>query len=858
MTPDPTLWATVERWFHRLADLAEEEQLRELNGLKKAEPEVFRWLTTLLAEDRNPYPLLSRSADDILNRWHSDHELVGASIGAFLLKAHVGQGAMGTVFLAERNDGQFDQTVALKLMRPVIHDDTLQRFFMEERQILAGLNHPNIARLYDGGFTDNGRPYFTMEYVSGKPLTDYCGQVPLNKRLEVFLQVCDAVSHAHRSLIVHLDLKPKNIIADDEGTVKLLDFGVARLLKHEEPHLREANRFTLAYASPEQLEHQPVSTSSDLYALGTILYELVAGVHPFHRHFESIPALREAVLVEGPPALEKSHADLDAICQKALRKKAGERYESVAEFSRDLRAHLSGYPVKARKHTPGYVASKFVRRNRALVTAATAALVLLTVTVLYYTNRLARERDLAVMEATRSAEIVKLLKDVFTAADPNTGSGDTLTAVQLLDQGLGKLKGNLENQPELLASMLMQMGPIYLNLGKYQKADSLARLAMNLQDDLFEPPDRKLAANLVLLGKVMISSGDLDSAATLITHALAQYHQLKMNDALEMADALAELSTLFYLKGQYTGSDSIYRKVYDIHTKKFTPPHAELANDLHMIGTTLRKMGQYEEAERYILSSLEMKRKLYREPHLEIAYALNHLGSLRQNVGDWRGSIPYIRESLRQRQAILGPVHVESVASESNLARAYSNLDLLDSAVFLYEDALSKLRVIFPRGHYYVAAIMQSLGQAYLRNSDLPRAEALFRESIAMQQEQLPEDDVNRAFALIGLGKTLMKLGHYQDAEKPLRAAFQLRSEYLREDHELVGVSQQALGECLLAMQDYPTAVVLLEAAYSSLQKYPDKYREELNTILRELTEACQKNDLPEKAAYYQTLLAKL
>lgn len=865
---DQDLWSTIEQWFHHIVDLPEEEQQRALNSLKETEPETFQWLKILLDEDSNTHPILSRSAPEILDEWHHDHELIGSTIGAFLLTEHIGQGAMGSVFCAKRNDGQFDQTVALKLMRPVMHDDTFQQLFKEERQILAGLNHPHIARLYDGGFAYNGRPYFTMEYISGESITEYClhHHLALKKRLEIFLQVCDAVSFAHRSLIVHLDLKPKNIIVDEEGNLKLLDFGVARLLKQRSPEdgaFRSPNRFTLAYAAPEQLTGAQVSTSSDLYALGTILYELVSSVHPFHYHFEMIMALKKAILNEIPRPLKNSESaqsddDLDAICQMALKKKPEERYESVGALSGDLQAYLSGYPLKARKNTPAYVASKFIRRNRKMVAAALLSVALLTITIFYYTARLSKERDVAVKEATRSAEIVNLLTDVFTAADPNTGNGDTLTAVQLLDQGLKKLEGNLKNQPELLASMLIQISPIYLNLGKYEKADSLARIAMTIQETVFEPPNKNLAGNLVLLGQVMNSRGDLDSAKTFITRAIHQYDQLKMNDGFEMADALVELSDVFYLKGQYLQSDSNYRIAYAIHTKKLTPPHVDLAYDLHVIGTTLRKLGKYEEAEKYLLESLEMKRKLYKVPHLEIAFTLNHLGSLRQNVGDWRGSISYIRESLRQRRAIVGPVHIESIASQSNLARAYSNLNLLDSAIMIYDDALSKIRVVFPHGHYYVAAITQSLGQAYFNNNDLPQAEKLFQESIAMQEKLLPEDDVNRAFALMGLGKTLMKKGDYQGAENLFRPAFDLRNKYLPEGHELVAVSQQALGKCSLAMKNYPTAIALLEGAYSSLKKHPDKYKEELNNLLRDLAEACQKNDLPEKASYYRTLLTNL
>ncbi len=872
---DADLWSTVERWFHQLADLPEEEQQRELNILKDTEPEAYTWIKTLLAEDEDSHPMLSQSAQAILEDWQQDAAMVGSTIGAFRLKEHIGQGAMGSVFLAERNDGQFDQKVALKLMKSVIHDDTLQQFFKEERQILAALNHPHIARLYDGGFTDKGRPYFTMEYVSGLPVNEYCFNynLPLQQRLNIFLQVCDAVSFAHRSLVAHLDLKPKNIIVDNDGNIKLLDFGVAKLLKKRSPddvEIKSPNRFTLAYAAPEQLTSNPASTASDIYALGTILYELLAGNHPFQRYFDNSSTLKEAILHKAPERLRENaqvpfglqanqlNEDLNSICQNALRKKKEDRYESVGTLSGDIHAYLLGYTLKARKNTVSYVARKFITRNRKIVTAAALSLTLLATVIIYYTRRLSKERDLARQEATRSSEIVNLLTEVFTTADPNNGNGDTLTALQLLDLGLGKLEGNLRNQPGLLASMLMQISPIYLNLGQYPKSDSLAKLAMTINKKLFKAPDKTLASNLLLLSNVMNTVGKTDSSEKYVLQAINQYKQLGMNDELEMADVLIQWSAVFYSKGQYVKSDSIYRLAYAIHLKKLQPPHADLANDLHMLGTTLRKLGEYKEAEKYLAEALAMKRKLYKEPHLEIAATLNHLGSLKQNTGDWRGSLPYIRESLEQRSVILGPMHIESVASQSNLARAYTNLGVLDSAALLYEDALSKLHTIFKNGHYYISAVTQSLGQVYLRKNDLTQAERLFRESISLQEELLPEDDVNRAFAFMGLGSALMKKGHYEAAEKPLKQALDLRTRYLPVGHELAGISQQALGECLLAMKNYPTTILLLESAYSSLQKNPDKYKEELNTILQGLVNACQENDLPDKAAHYQTLIANL
>lgn len=381
------LWADVDNWFHELVDLSLTEKQYGLEQLEKTQPELYLWVKTLLDADETINPIFFHSAGELLDTLQFDSQLIGSVIGAFRLKELIGQGAMGSVFLAERADGQFEQTVALKLMSPVIHDGALQHLFKEERQILAGLNHPHIARLYDGGFSLNNRPYFTMEYIRGQPVTTYSfdRQLNLNERLRIFLQICHAVTYAHRSLVAHLDLKPQNIIVDSEGNVKLLDFGVSKLIKPTdtgEIYVEQSNRFTLAYASPEQLAAKPASTSSDIYALGVILYELLTGLHPFYGSFDSNTALRQAILDKLPRPIKDYRnqkngipaqylgKDLNAICQRALAKKPEDRYVSVEELSKDIHNFLSGYPVRARKQTLVYKTRKLILRNGKTATAA--------------------------------------------------------------------------------------------------------------------------------------------------------------------------------------------------------------------------------------------------------------------------------------------------------------------------------------------------------------------------------------------------------------------------------------------------------------------------------------------------------
>jgi len=443
-------------------------------------------------------------------------------------------------------------------------------------------------------------------------------------------------------------------------------------------------------------------------------------------------------------------------------------------------------------------------------------------------------------------------------ADPNLANGDTITAIQLLTKGLNDLEATLKDEPEIRASLLHEFTSIFIGLGRYQLADSLAREAYTLTDSIYSSPHPEVARSLLGLGQVEIMYKNLDTAFNHLHASYKMYKDIKSNDPSAIANVLLELGNVNYEKGDYLAADSLNRKVFEIHQTHYQSPHEELAHDLQMIGTTQRKLGNFNEAVSYLQQALAMKRELFEEPHNEIAYTLNHLASLKVDLGLYEEAVPYARESFDQRSRIYGPIHLETIASQSNLARIHKALGHYETAIPIYEDALKKLKKIFPSGHPYIGATLQSLADLYLLSENISLAEEYFREALLIDQKFLDKDDIHRSYCMIGLGKLLTRINRLEEAKYLLESAYELRTINLPEGHVLIGINQQALGECLLAMKDYETTIYYLNEAYESLIKMPDKYQDNLQIILEKLIFACEQSGFTERQSKYRLFLNNL
>ncbi|MEX2566841.1 MAG: serine/threonine-protein kinase [Cyclobacteriaceae bacterium] len=848
--------------FHELTQLTERDKISRLSAISKENPNLFNQLNVLLEFDKTSHPLFHLEPGGLFSMLASEKELLGTRIGAFELKEIVGQGAMGTVFKAHRVDGQFDQVVAIKLMKPLMNL-AFRSFFERERQILAKLNHPNIARLYDGGFTEDERPFFTMEWVSGHNLLDYCRihQLGLAFRLKLFDQVCQAVRYAHQSLIAHLDLKPQNISINEDGQVKLLDFGISQMLEEDSEHQES---FTLAYASPEQILRNHPNTVSDIYSLGVILFELLHDQHPFASFLDDPQALKNAVFEGKGLAFKFSEkfrntsfaGDLGRIVHKAMAVNPSDRYASVDELIRDLNDFQKDYPVKAHPKSWSYNVKKYIVRNRVVLAVVNAAFLVLLGVGLYYTFQLRDQRNIAQAEAKRANQITGLITDVFSAADPNIGGADTITAVQLLDEGLKNLKKNLGEDPALFADMLLRLGPVYLSLGHYEKGKDAIEHAYTMNLKLPDTSVETLARNEILISSAYFMYGIVDSSVYYSEKAVSRLIESGIRDEELLSSGLLELGSAFYEMANYQKADSVLTAGLRLSRLADPSPNVELATLLHMKGATARKLDYLDSARKYLTESLEMKRQLFDEPHLEIAYTYNFFGSFYQDIGDYEKALDYVKKSLEQREAILGSYHVETVASMGNLARTYSRLGKHDESIPLYKTAISVIDSIFGQSHYYYGALNGSLGNVYYAAGDLKNSAKVFEINRKIFDERLSEKDPRKASPRIKLGRIAMDEGRFEDAKRLFSESLAIRSKLLPEGDILIAQSQQALGESLLAIGDFSTAVDYFEEALFLFRSASEPDLTVLGQINSFLVETYRKMGDEEKANYYENLLS--
>jgi len=880
---DMARWTQIQTLFDAALERDPDERDAFLQTACADDPDLLAEVRSLLAADADAHPMLDSLAldaialpADLLPAGILPAE--GERVGPYRVVRPLGRGGMGAVFLAERADGQFEQRVALKLIRGGAASEQIVRRFQRERQILARLQHPHIARLLDGGLTDDGQPYFAMEYVEGVPLDTYCEAYGCSvaQRIRLMRTVCDAVQSAHRQLVVHRDLKPSNILVTEDGTVKLLDFGIAKMLSGEHDALDDPARtqtgravMTPAYAAPEQLRRAPVTTATDVYALGVVLYELLAGRRP-HDLSGCSPAEIERIVGEqappppsvvAPPARQRAlRGDLDTICLKALRKEPERRYASAEALADDLQRALDGRPVAARPDTVGYRTRKFLQRHRAGVTATAVAVLLIAGLVSFYTVQLAEERDRAQLEAATATQVSDFLQGLFAVSDPSESGGEDVSARALLDQGAARIEQELADQPVVQARMMQVMGEVYQSLGAfeaaaplleralsirretlganhpdiatslnslavlrqetgaYAPADSLFRAALAIQQDQLGPDAPAVAATMHNWGTLLHFQGQYGRADSLFQRALAVRTTQFGEADPRTASTLNEIATLRFDQDDLDGAEALYRQTLDMRQVHFDGDHPDVAASLNNLAMVLRHKSQFDEAETLYREALAMRERLYDGPHPDVAHTLNHLARLYSNTGDYAAAEPIARRALAMRIAVFGTEHVETTASMGNLAGILGRLERHDEQAALYRRALEINRVKLGPEHPYVAAFSYSLASALHAAGTLTDAERYYRESLTVHRQLFPEGHANTAYPLIRLGALLTETGRAIEAAPLLREAITLRTDRLGADHWQVAVARSMLGLCLTKAGRYAEAEPLLIESFETLR----------------------------------------
>jgi len=891
----PEAWRRVEALFQGAVALPEAERPAFLDAECAGAPELRQRVAALLAADSGAGDFLEQPAAERLGVLLGDgapatpstDNWAGRQIGPYRIVRELGRGGMGTVYLAERTDGQFEQRVALKVIRHGPRGEDLHRRFLRERQILAHLQHPHIARLLDGGLAEAGLPYFVMEYVEGEAITDYCARRRLapETMLRLFENVCGAVHYAHRNLIVHRDLKPSNILVTTGGEVKLLDFGIAKLLGEgaDEGLTGTVLPLTPAYAAPEQLRGEPVTTAADVYALGVVLYELLAGRRPFASAGES-PGGLAAALVAGQPerpssvaqlaqagtealdpravqrARRRLRGDLDNIALTALRKDPDRRYSSAEALAEDLRRHLAGLPVRARPDTLRYRAGKFARRHRLGVAAAGLAVAVLLATAgaaLWQARR-------ATAETHKAEAVTHFLVGLFEVSDPAKSRGAAITAREILDQGAVRIRGELASQPEVNAELLQTLASVYTALGLYDRAKPLAQEVLELRRRTLSPRDPRVADSLDGLGRVLLARSDFAHTEPLLLKALElrrsafgarnakvaeslasladlRHEQGKFDEAMQLrqealattraaageaspetARRLAELARGFEGQGDYRAAEGALRQALAIDRAQLGETHPRVASALHELGIVLSILGKYAEARDCLEKALALRERVLGADHPDVGETLMQLASVEDDMG-------HAAESEAPSQRALVIFRHAYGEDSPEVANAINERAIQDLSLNRYEAAVDKFRDVLRRHeHTYGAAhpvtlvVKGNLGLALTYAGRFEEAEPIMRAMIDSRSKALGSQNIDLANDYKNLGALLVYEGRAAEALAVHRDALERYRKAYGESNDAYAYTLAGLAEAEALGGDLKHAETHVRQALATLTKtYP-------------------------------------
>lgn len=701
----------------------------------------------------------------------------GDRVGPYRIDGLLGRGGMGVVYLATRTD-DFEQKVALKVVGSGQRTVEILRRFYRERQILADLQHPHIARLFDGGSTSDAWPYLVMEYVDGEPIDRYCDDrsLSLDRRLALFRKVCAAVHFAHQSLVVHRDLKPGNILVTPEGDPKLLDFGIAKLLEPAagpgggevgagKPH----HPMTPAFASPEQFTGDAVTTVSDVYSLGVLLYWLTAGRPPYKLgELDPVSRIRAVCIDEpSPPSIavldsagdgtrrraKRLAGDIDAIVRKAMRKTPAERYGSAAQLADDIQRHLDDLPVVARDGTWRYHASKLARRHKpALALLLTIIAFAITSTVLWRQAVTARAAALVAAEhaegeavraqaaRARSQSVAGFLEDLFTAADPDATGGSDVSVRQILDRGRDRISNSLAASPELRADMLGTLGTVYNNLGDLVAARELKLEALELRRQSGSSDRPALAIDLNNLARLHSDLGDPAAAEPLLREALTISQRLGDEERVDVA--MVNLAGVLTHLGEGDEAIGLHRQVLDRRRERKGHDHVLVASSLYSLGIAEFSNGRFEPAEAHLRQALDLYRATHGDAHTRVASVQGNLGLVlhaRGRLGEARAAF---EACLATRRQLLGDDHVSVATVRKNLGALLLDLGDVAGAEDLLRPALDSLRRQRTRGDWALAQA-EGVWASYLAATGrFDDAEALLIQSLEILERVKGEQDV--------------------------------------------------------------------------------------------------------------------
>jgi serine/threonine-protein kinase len=880
---DSARWQTIQNLFHEVADLPAPEQRICLKSRCGNDEILINEVLALLQEDALGASLLDRDVAQVVHEVlqnDAGDSLPYQEFGPYRLIKVLGHGGMGVVYLAERGD--LANLVAIKILRDAWLSPARRERFAAEQRTLAQLNHPFIARLYDADSTPDGSPFFVMEYVEGVPLVEYCNSCAcsIEKRLSLFRAVCEAVVYAHRHAVIHRDLKPSNILVKDDGTVRLLDFGIAKHLENlgeaVDQTMTGLRLMTPAYASPEQIRGEQVGIQTDVYSLGVILYELLSGTLPFDLS-DRTPAQAETILTQrdvdkpsvalqnfhepnvssGPiPAVGKSAwADLDVLCLTALHKDTQRRYASVEALLRDVDHFARQEPLEARADTAGYHVRKFVARNRKGVMAAASVFAIVAGLVVFFTVRLAVARNAAVAEAARTERVQRFMVNLFQGGDEAAGPSDDLRVITLLDRGVHEAQ-SLNAEPEVQAELYQTLGVIYQKLGKFDRADSLLGTALDQRRKLYGPDNRFVAESLTSVALLRANQAKFEQAEQFARDGLDMSKRHLPPTHPAVAKATFALGKILEDRGKYDQSFQVLDNAIRIQSLP-SGVTADLAASLSELANSHFYAGHYDISESLNQRVLTINRQLYGDRHPLVADTLINLGAIQFQKGNYSESEQFNRQALDIVQSWYGKVHPETADAMTILGQSLTYQKRYDEAADLLKQSLAILERVYGPVHPRVAFALNELGNVAIRQRRLDEAEADFGRVVDIYRSVYGDKHYQIGIAQSNLAGVYVERKEFARAELLFRDALQIYSETLPGDHQNVGICRVRLGDALAAERRYKEAETESLGGYqilSSKSSGPQKWLQMARQDLASEYEALQR---PEQAANFRSAPVK-
>ena len=811
-------WKNVKEIFLEATERPFDERATFIAEKCGEDTELLNEVQSLLASHDSDTQFIEKPAVDlssVLSNGATNG--AGKTLGNYKIGREIGRGGMGAVFLAERDDGEFQQQVAIKVLGHALPDSEIVRYFKREREILASLNHPLIARLLDGGLTPEGLPYFVMEYVEGVSVLEFATRenLSINERLHLFTQICEAVGFAHRNFIVHRDIKPNNILVTNDGTPKLLDFGLAKMIN---PNIAKTDvlqpdtaflAMTPAYASPEQMRGQPITTASDIYSLGIVLFELLTNERPYQFDTDNLAEIVRVVCETEPtrpssrlspkskvqsPKSEKQglnpkskiqnpkllQGDIDNIVLMALRKEPLRRYQTAEQFAEDIKRHLNSLPVVARQNTFKYRASKFVKRNTIGVLAATLIFLSLIggiAATLWQSRQTQKEKEKAESINVFLGRLLRYSNPIYKSLQKG---GQEATINDVLDEAADRLRqGEFDNQPEVKAELLHTVAQSYSGQGKLALAAELLQEYVDLTDKIYDENHPKRIESLSVLATLTFSKGKMNESEKLYRQVLPRLRdeQTKGNIKAEvLADGLNIFAYLRRTQGDSHEAETLFRESLALNPQM----PADEANYINgttqsVLASTLADQGRFDEALQTSREGVEEQRRNGWTKTPTFGFNLTVLSGFLTEKGEFAEADAHLKEAE--------DIFRKNLSSD--------NLWLGDN---LRNQAIS---------FYFQAKYTEAIQKA----DETLKMYATFGK----HYDHYPT-------ALIFKGLSLAKIGQTNEGEKLLREAVKLRTDSLPKEHFWVAIAESALGECLMIEKKYAEAEPLLRESYESLK----------------------------------------